>query len=590
MTFSQISIFGLLGITILLFIWNRWRYDVVAGLALLTAVYMGLVDAEHAFEGFSHPAVITVACVLVISKALQNSGLVELLLQLLEGSRRSTTAQIAANCGLAGLLSAFMNNVGALALMLPVSIRDAAKAGRPASRVLMPLSFASLLGGLVTLIGTPPNIIIATFREESLGEPFGMFDFAPVGLTVAVVGLLFIIFIGWRLIPEKPGDADEQERFHITRYMTEARVLSGSGLIGSTVGDLEKICDNEISVIAIIRRNRNRLAPSTAEIILEDDVLILQGHSETLNSLLENPGLVQIGVEDINQEILQSGDVQLVEAVVMPNSLMEGSLMRGLRLHQRYGVNLLGVSREGNSPMFRLGRVRVKTGDVLLLQGNKETLAQTINTLGCLTIASKGRVSQKPGKGLLIPLLFGCGIVAAATGVVPVQIAFATVCVALILLNAITLRDAYKSIEWPIIVLLGCLIPVGDALQSTGGTELISSAILRVADDIPLWGLVALLMLISMLLSDLIHNSPTAVLMAPLTISLAHSLQISPDPLLMAVAVGAASAYLTPIGHQSNTLVMGPGGYHFGDYWRMGLPLDIIILLVAVPMIIWVWA
>jgi di/tricarboxylate transporter len=589
MTLSQISVFALLAVTILMFIWNRWRYDVIAGLALLVAVYLGLVDANHAFDGFSHPAVITVACVLVISRALQNSGVVELLLRVLEGSRKTTMAQIAANCGMVGLLSAFMNNVGALALMLPVSIRDAAKANRPASRVLMPLSFASMLGGLVTLIGTPPNIIIATFREEATGQPFGMFDFTPVGLVVAFFGLLFIITIGWRLIPEKPGDKQKQERFQITRYMTEAKILEGSNLVNSTVGDLEKICESEISVIAIIRRNRNRLAPSTAETLLEDDVLILQGHSETLNALLENPGLLQIGVDEISQDILQGGDVRIIEAVVMPNSRMEGALMRGLRLHERYGVNLLGVSREGNSPMLRLGRVRVKIGDVLLLQGHGETVEQTISTLGCMTISSKGATTTVHKHGLLTPLVFVAGIVSAATGFVPVQIAFATTCVALIMLNAIKLGDAYKSIEWPVIVLLGCLIPIGEALQSTGGTELISSGILGIADDIPVWMLITVLLVVSMLLSDLIHNSPTAVLMAPLTISLAEGMQISPDPLLMAVAVGAASAFLTPIGHQSNTLVMGPGGYRFGDYWKMGLPLDFVIIVVAVPMIMWVW-
>jgi di/tricarboxylate transporter len=453
----------------------------------------------------------------------------------------------------------------------------------------MPLSFASLLGGLVTLIGTPPNIIIATFRGQATGQPFGMFDFTPVGLVVAIFGLLFIITIGWRLIPVKPGDGEKQERFQITKYMTEARILEGSDLVNSTVGDLEKFCDSEISIIAIIRRNRNRLAPSTAETLLEDDVLILQGHSEPLNALMENPGLVQIGVDDINQDILQGGDVRIIEAVVMPNSRMEGALMRGLRLHERYGVNLLGVSREGNSPMLRLGRVRVKIGDVLLLQGHGETVEQTISTLGCMTISSKGTTPPMHKRGLLTPLVFAAGIVSAATGFVPVQIAFATTCVALIMLNAIKLRDAYKSIEWPIIVLLGCLIPIGEALQSTGGTELISNGILGIADEIPVWMLITVLIVVSMLLSDLIHNSPTAVLMAPLTISLAEGMQISPDPLLMAVAVGAASAFLTPIGHQSNTLVMGPGGYRFGDYWKMGLPLDFVIVVVAVPMIMWVW-
>ncbi len=589
MTVDQISIFGLLLVTILMFIWNHWRYDVVAGIALLAAIYLGIVDADRAFAGFSHPAVITVACVLVISKALQNSGLVNIFLRFLAGSRHSATGQIAANCGIVGCLSAFMNNIGALALMLPVTIRDAEKAKRRASKILMPLSFASLLGGLVTMIGTPPNIIIATIRQENLGQPFSMFDFAPVGLAVAVCGFLYIVTIGWRLIPVNGQEEAADDRFQIARYLTEVRVTEGSLLINSTVGGLEKICENEVTVMAIIRHKRNRLAPSTAEKILEHDILILQGDSESLQPLFASPGLVQIGDKDVASDLLQSEEVKVVEVVIMPNSMMEGVPMRDLRLHDRYGINLLAVSRQGSTPMFRLARIRFQTGDVLLLQGADKSMEQTVSALGCMVLFSKARAFTTRTKSYVTPGVFALGIAAAAFGLVPVQIAFATTCVALILLKAIKLRDAYRSIEWPIIILLGCLIPIGEALHTTGATELISSAILSVAFDIPLWFLIALLIVVSMLLSDLIHNSPTAVLMAPLALSLAEAMQISPDPLLMAVAIGAASAYLTPIGHQSNTLVMGPGGYNFGDYWRMGLPLDIVIVSVAVPMILWVW-
>ena len=585
---DQISLFALLGAVIVLFIWNRWRYDVVAGMALMAAVYLGIVEPDRAFTGFSHPAVITVACVLVISRALQNSGLVEVLLRFLDGTKRSSTGQIAANCGVVGMLSAFMNNVGALALMLPVSIRDAKKAGRPVSTILMPLSFASLLGGLITLIGTPPNIIIAAIRQESLGEPFGMFDFTPVGLVVAMVGFLFIVFIGWRLIPSKDTE-ESTDRFHISRYISEVKVASGSSLVGSTVGDLEQVCENEITVMAIIRHKRNRLAPSTAEKILEEDILILQGDSESFQPLFASPGLVQVGDNVMTREMLQSEELRVMEVLVMPNSVMEGSPMRDLQLHARYGINLLGVSRQGGTPMFRLGQVRFQTGDVLLLQGVDKTLGQAVKALGCMVLTRKMHKRRLRSSAYLVPAVFVGGILAAAFGLLTVPLAFATCCLVLVLMKAISLRDAYRSIEWPVIVLLGCLIPIGESLHSTGTTELISQSIYYVALDAPLWVLVGMLVVISMILSDLIHNSPTAVLMAPLAISLAEIMDMSADPLLMAVAVGAASPYLTPIGHQSNTLVMGPGGYQFGDYWRMGLPLDVVIVGVSVPMILWIW-
>jgi di/tricarboxylate transporter len=590
-TLDQISVFAILAAAMLLFIWNHWRYDVVAGLALLAAVYAGVVPAEHAFEGFAHPAVITVACVLVISQALQSCGVVELFLRYLAYARGSVTTQIAANCSVTALLSAFMNNIGALALMLPVTLRDAHKSRRPASLLLMPLSFASLLGGLVTMIGTPPNIIIATFRANNVGEPFSMFDFTPVGLVVALCGAVFLITIGWRLLPnDAAGAQDEQaEQFQIARYVTEVRIPVDSALVGTSVSSLAKMCENEVAVMVIIRNDRRRMAPSANELLYAGDVLILEGDSESLQPLFENPGLLEAGAEEVDTDWLKSPEVRVIEAVVMPNSMIEGLSMRGLGLHQRFGVNLLAVAREGRASRTRLKHIKYKTGDVLLLQGDTQALEEVCNSLGCLAIKNRGlEITSRRGV-CLIPGVFAGGIFVAAMGWVPVQIAFATVVGILVLLRMISLRSAYRSIEWPVIVLLGCLIPLGEALQSSGATDLIAGGILAVADDIPLWSLLALLMATSMILSDLVHNTPTAVLMAPIGFSLANGLQLPPDAFLMAVAIGAASPYLTPIGHQSNTLVMGPGGYAFSDYWRMGLPLDLVIITVAVPMILWVW-
>jgi len=562
----------------------------VAGIALMAAVYLGLVPYEHAFEGFSHPAVITVASVLVISQALQASGVVELFLKLLSRSRGTLMKQLMANCGITGFLSAFMNNIGALALMLPITLRDARKANRSPSRLLMPLSFASLLGGLVTLIGTPPNIIIATFRAENVGEPFSMFDFTPVGLAVALAGTAFIVVIGWRFLPgQSESYAEAEQDFRVARYMTEIRIPAESALVGSAVGDLERRCENEASVMAIVRNERTRLAPPVIEQLQAGDVLILEGDSEALQPLFTDPNLVEAGAEEIDTSTLDSPDVRVVEAVVMPNALLDGMSMRALDMHRRFGINLLGVAREGHRSRARLKHVRFKLGDVLLLQGENDALEQACSSLGCLAIKDRGvEITRRRGQ-FLIPSVFAAGILAAALGLVPVQIAFTTVVGILVLCRMVSLRDAYRSIEWPVIVLLGFLIPVGEALQSTGTTDLIATALLGVADSVPLWAVLAMLISTSMLLSDLVHNTPTAVLMAPIAYSLSVGLNQSPDAFLMAVAIGAASPYLTPIGHQSNTLVMGPGGYAFSDYWRLGLPLDIVIILVATPLLQWVW-
>ena len=589
MTPDQFSVFAILAGAMVLFVWNHWRYDVVAGIALLSAVYTGIVPVDHAFDGFSHPAVVTVAAVLVISHALQASGVVELFLRYLAYARGSVATQLAANCGLTGFLSAFMNNIGALALMLPITLRDARRSGRPASLLLMPLSFASLLGGLVTLIGTPPNIIVATFRAEKTGESFRMFDYTPVGLVVALCGLLFLVCFARYLLPRSDGDSDSDTPVRIARYISEMRIPAGSALVGKSVGDLEALCQNEVSVIALLRNDRRRLAPRVVELLYDGDVLIIEGESEALQPLLENPGLVEAGEAGVDADQWKSAEVRIMELVVMPNSLIEGEAMRGLGMHQRFNVNLLGVAREGRASRATLRHIRFKPGDVLLIQGEQRAIEQMCRTLGCLIIRNRG-VTITPRRGaLLTPSVFGAGIIAAGMGWVPVQIAFTTVVGILVLMKMVSLRAAYRSIDWPVIILLGFLIPIGEALQSTGGTELIASAIVSVSDALPLWSLLALLIATSMLMSDLVHNTPTAVLMSPVAYSLAVGLDQSPDAFLMAVAVGAASPYLTPIGHQSNTLVMGPGGYVFGDYWRLGLPLDGVIIAVAVPMILWVW-
>jgi di/tricarboxylate transporter len=574
-----------------LFIWNHWRYDVVAGFILITGVFIGVVPVEHAFDGFSHPAVITVAAVLVISQALQSSGVVSLFLRYLARARGTITTQIGANCSVTALLSAFMNNIGALALMLPITIRDARRARRPASRLLMPLSFASLLGGLVTLIGTPPNIIVSTFRAEQTGQPFGMFDFTPVGLVVALSGIAFIVFIGWRLLPDTgvKSEGTMGAQFTVASYTTELRIPSESSLVGSTIRELELLGEDDVSVMAMFRSGRRRLAPSSEEVLQANDIVIMQGDSESLQPLFENPGLVEVGVEITDPDWHKSPDIRIIEAVVMPHASIEGVRMRSLSLHQRYAVNLLAVAREGRASRARLKYIRFKPGDVLLLQGATQALEQMCSTLGCLAIKNRGAEIVPRRGALLTPLIFAAGILAAAIGLVPVQIAFTTVVGTLVLFKLVSLREAYRSIEWPVIVLLGFLIPVGEALRSTGATDLIAQAMLVIAPDMPTWLLLVSLMVISMLLADLIHNAPTALIMAPIAYSLSTNLSLSADPFLMTVAIGAASPYLTPIGHQSNTLVMGPGGYNFKDYWRMGLPLDFIIVAVGVPMIVWVW-
>lgn len=588
MNYEQGTIILLLAVAMGLFIWNRLRYDVVAGVVLMAAVATGIISSEDAFKGFSHPAVVTVAMVLVISQALRASGVVSFFLRFLARTRKHPRMQLAANCTVTAVLSAFMNNIGALALMLPITVRDANRARRPVSQMLMPLSFASLLGGLVTLIGTPPNIIISTFKQEQTGDAFSMFDFAAVGLVVAFSGITFLVLFAHRLLPSIDSNTSEK-LLSIARYVTELRIPEHSGLVGSTVADIENLCDNDVTVLALLRDDKRLLAPQAAELFHSQDILIMEGESEALQPLFEDPGLVEAGAAVDNLDAYRSPDVRIIEVVVMPHSSIEGESMRGIQMHQRFGINLLAVARESTPPRARLKHIRFKVGDVLLLQGETDRLIELCANLGCLAIKNRGFDVVPKRSTLLTPAIFAIGILTTALGLVPVQIAFATVVGALVLLKLISLREVYRSVEWPVIVLLGFLIPLGEALKETGATDLIAAGVSNVATTIPLWGLIALIITISMFLSDVIHNTPTAVLMAPIAYSLALQISLPPEPLLIAVAIGAASPYLTPIGHQSNTLVMGPGGYKFSDYWRLGLPLDIVILCTSVPMILWVW-
>ena len=591
MTLEQATIFAILAAALGLFVWGRLRYDAVAVMALLAAVLTGLVSAEEAFTGFGHPAVVTVAAVLILSHALRKSAVTELAVRLLQPFSGNPTLHIMVLTGLAAVCSAFMNNVGALALLLPVAIMSANASGRPVSRLLMPLSFASLLGGLITLIGTPPNIIIASFREQATGASFAMFDFAPVGLGVAAAGLVFIALVGWRLLPkERAAEASAAVDFHIEDYLTQVRLPDDSAFVGRRLIELENLAEGDLASLALVRRGDRMLAPSGYLRLQAGDVIEVEADAATLKRVVEDAALELVGASAHGAEAFSSDRVELIEAVVTPRSRMEGLTARHRRLHTAFGLNLLGVARQGQALTGRLGAVRFQAGDVLLLQGESVGIPAALTTLGCLPLAQRELPPQRPTvASMRAPVVFGVAILFAVLGILPLQISFVSAVVALVLLREINLQELYEGVDWAIIVLLGAMIPVGAALESTGGTMLIAEPIIRLSETVPVWGLLALLMVLTMLLSDVINNAATAVLMAPIGITIAEGLGVSIDPFLMAVAVGSSSTFLTPIGHQSNLLVMGPGGYRFGDYWRLGLPLDFLIVAVAVPLILLAW-
>ena len=589
---NEAIVFAVLALSLVLFIVGKWRYDIVAVLALLVLAIAGIVPAAEAYKGFGHPAVITVAAVLVLSRALYNSGVVDVIAGWYSRIPEYLTVRIAALSGMTAFLSAFMNNVGAVSLLLPVAIRVANRSQHPPSRFLMPLAFTSLLGGMITLIGTPPNVIIANFREEQLGAPFQMFDFTMVGLMVTAAGVVFIVLVGWRLIPSRPTPLTLGETVDIESYMTEVRVPEDSRFVGSRLRDIEEFADEDVTIAGILHRGIVYGAPSSYQIIDANDILIIEADPEDLATFVDSTGFELTGSADAQSEISQTLDpenVSIVEAIVTPGSLAQDRSARELRLHSEFGVNLLGVSRRGQRLVRRLGHINFRLGDVLLLQGQEEVVQTALPRLGLLPLAERElRIGQR--RRLLFPLaVFATALLLTSLGLLSVQVSFVAAVVVLVVTRIVSLEEAYEAIDWPVIILLGAMIPVGEALETTGGAARIAATFADLGGALPPWAMLGIVLVTTMLLSAVINNAAAVILMAPIGINVAENIGASLDPFLMAVAIGGSSAFLSPIGHQSNTIVMGPGGYRFVDYLRMGLPLEVVIVVVCVPAIMWVW-
>lgn len=574
---------------LILFVWGKWRHDVVAMIALMAVVLPGIVTADAAFSGFAHPAVITVAAVLLISRGLSNAGVVDLLAGWLSYVPKQIEAQLLALTVVVGICSAFMNNVGALALLLPVAIRMARDQGKPASLFLMPLAFGSLLGGLCTMIGTPPNIIIATFRAENGAVAFGLFAFAPVGVGVALAGIVFIVLSARHILPERKGEASPEELFEIEDYFTEVRVPEKSKLAGVPLRDIPELSDADVAIIGLVRGDKNLRLHSSHDKIEAEDILIVEADSDELKQFADDVGLELAGSKELTNAFMKSDDTNMSEAVVLPGSRMVGQTAQSLNLRFHHGVNLLAVARQGERIRQRLSAIRFREGDVLLWEGASAAIQEALANFNCLPLANREFGIGQPRRLIMALGLFIAAIACTVMNLLPTQIALMAAALMMVLLNIVPVRQIYTSIDWPVIILLGAMIPVGQAMGTTGGAQLIADGLLQIGQEWPpLIALVALFLL-TMTLSDAINNAAAAVLMAPIAFSLAAGLGVSPDPFLMAIAVSASCAFLTPIGHQSNTLVMGPGGYRFSDYWKLGLPLQIVVLIVAIPLILRFW-
>ena len=622
MTGSQLLIFTILAAMMALFLWGRFRHDVVALAALLTCVITGLVPAGVAFAGFSHPAVITVACVLVLSQGLRNTGAVDWLARSILPRDAGRMTTMLALIGLGAALSGFMNNVGAMALLMPIAVQLSGRLDLTPGQVLMPLAFGTILGGMTTLVGTPPNLIVSGFREEAGLGQFAMFDFAPVGVVVAALGVLFVAVIGWRLVPARKSDVGDG--FDTGAYLTEVRIPEKGKAVGLTLRDFEaEIEDSGAQIIGLVRNEVRITAPHGGRRIHAGDILALQANVDALAEALSVFGIKleeektssdgegektdgaskktsqaakaetatkrDDKAEDTDESDDRDEDIVLRELAVLPGSTIVGRSSSDLWLRTRYGLNLLAVSREGRPPQARLRNLKLKSGDLLLIQGPVEMIAEFIKDTGCVPLGERElRIPDKRMAVIAGVITFGAvGIV--TLGLLPAAVAFALGVLASMLLRTVPLRRIYTSIDWPIIVLLAALIPVAGAMQTTGAADQLARFLVEtIAQGNPVAAL-AVVLITTMFLSDVMNNAATAAILCPIALGIAATLGVNPDSFLMAVAIGASCAFLTPIGHQNNTLILGPGGFRFGDYWRLGLLVEVIVVVVSIPLLLIVW-
>lgn len=642
MTMDQALILAVLVAMVGLFLWGRWRHDAVAIAALVTCVGLDLIPSSEAFAGFGHPAVITVAAVLILSRGLQNAGVVDLMAARLLPRNAGRTLTLAALMALGALLSAFMNNVGAMALLMPVAIGVAGRLDLTPGQVLMPLAFGTILGGMATLIGTPPNLIVSGFRAELGGSGFGMFDFTPVGAGVAVIGVAFVALFGWRLVPAR--EATDTEGFETGKYLTEARVTEKSKVRGKTVREAEAMLDDaDAQIIRLVRDHHWLTAPRPGRVLRRGDILVIEAEPEALSSVLSTLGLrleeqvknqedaeaeaerekqggasedatdsdeepgknvareergpASHDAADVQQEEeeededdrKESDEVVMRELVARPGSALIGRSASDIELRTRYSLNLLALSRQGNKSIKRLRSTPIEAGDVLLMQGSPETIASFAVDYGCVPLAERTLGIADTRVTTAAAVVMAAAVGGAALGLVPAAMSFVAGVFAYMLLRVVPPRSLYDAIDWPVIVLLGALIPVAGAMASTGAADLLANALVEsVAQGNAVFAL-ALILVVTMTLSDFMNNAATAAVMCPIAISTAATLAVSPDSFLMAVAIGASCAFLTPIGHQNNTLILGPGGFRFGDYWRLGLPMELLVVAVSLPLLLLVW-
>ncbi|WP_327211969.1 SLC13 family permease [Rhizobium beringeri] len=565
MSFEQASLLILLLAMLILFSLDRIRIEVVSIAGLLAGYALGLYPADQIFTGFASPVVITVVEILLIVQVLARARLFDSLAARFAAARPSDFTVIAGTSALAGFMSIFMNNIGAFAITLPVALRLGTVLTIPRRQLVMPVSFAALLGGLVSLIGTPANLLVSDALTKTTGTGFRFFDFAYVGLPVAIAGILLITFRVQRLFPE-PDETPVTIPPAARRIVVERRIPDISPLIGVRLSD----CPVRFGIKphALIRGDNFVFGPLDQSVIEPGDVLLAEGADAVFTDLAATQALMA----DAHPHGLQP-DFTRVEAVVMPESTLVGSRVRSLEIFHRRGIAVTALSMRAPRIEGRFLDLQLSIGDILTLEGPLTAIGEALEESECLPLAPTA-----PAKPALLSwrpfALFACGVAASATGLRP-DVAFAGVVLVLALLNHLNIRQAMADLNWPIIIMLAAMIPIGQAVASTGAAETIAGWLsLVVPITHPLFG-IALILFLAMALTPFVNNATVAIVLTPIALEFARAGRHAPEAYLIAVAAGASLDFLTPFGHHNNTLAMGIGGYRFGDFLRTGWPLAV---------------
>lgn len=591
MNIEMIIVLAVLVLAVVLFVTEKIRVDLVALLVMALLLLSGIISPTQGLSGFSNTATITVGSMFVLSAGLFKTGSVSFLAGFVNKVfERGFWFGIFAVMIVVGVLSAFINNTPVIAIFLPILLGVARDTGISASKILMPVSFASMFGGVCTLIGTSTNILVSSIAEKSGLPPFSMFEFAPLGLIMFAVGTIYLLTVGIRLIPDRRGSGDLVEEFAMSEYLTEVVLLAGAESVGEMIKNAPLVHDIDVVILKIQRGDTMIQLPPPDEVLEAGDVLLLRCDIEKIRSLQEREGVAFKSEAKWGDENVALNEYRLLEAVIEPNSNLAGETLMGSAFREKYGASVLAIRHRGKVLREKLSDTVLSAGDLLLIEIKNDRIPAFRNSGEFIVTSEMEAVQFRRNKAILAIAIVAGVVLAASFNVAPIVVTALLGAIALVLTGCITLEEAYQAIEWKIIFLLAGVLSLGIALEQSGAAKLISSNMIAYVGTFGLVALVSAFYLLTSLLTETMSNNATAALLAPIAIATAVSLGVSPTPFLIAITFAASASFMTPVGYQTNTMIYGPGQYKFVDFLRVGTPLNIMFWILATIMIPVFWS